>query len=154
ELFAESSRLHRGVEIAPRRRDEARVRRDGARRFAPDLAAIEEAHEPRLRVVRELGDLVEEDRAADRLLERGRSFFVAVAEQARDDVVRTHARAVEDDEGPRAPRTSFVDRLCEELLADAGLALDREREITLREPLAQGIEAAHRDAAADHSTEA
>ena len=55
--------------------------------------------------------------------------------------------------GPLRARAPVVERLGEDLLAGAGLALDDDRDVARGEALAERIEAAHLDARADDAPE-
>src|SRR5262249_36743031 len=118
EVGAELATLHGRAEIAVRRRDEAHV--DSRRRAAAEphhLAALDDAQELRLRVERQLADLVEEDAASMRGLEEPRS---------RDDGAAEGASLV-------AEQLAFEDRLGQRRTVDlherrvdtSGAAMDR-----------------------------
>lgn len=63
-------------------------------------------------------------------------------------------RAVEHDERSVAARRALVDRVGDAFLAGAGLALDENGGVGLREPVDQVEQVAHRRAAADQTVEA
>ena len=88
-------------------------------------------------------------RAADGARERA----PLVSEERRLDERRGDGGAVEDDEGACARGPLLVERLGEHLLARAGLALDDDGHVGLREALAQRVEPAHRVARAEQATE-
>ena len=132
---------------------EPSARLDDARAFAAHLSSIDEAEEPRLSVVPELGDLVEDEGAGVRVLERRRRAS-AVTEEQWQHGVPPHARTVEDDEGLRPAWAVLVERLRELLLSGPRLPLDRGGQIAQREPLAERVETTHRDARAEHPAEA
>ena len=101
---------------------------------ASDLAALERAEELRLQRGVEIADLVDEERAAVRVLEdacarrdRAGERAALVTEQLRLDEARRDGRAVEDDERLARARPRLVERLGEHLFARAGLAFDRRR---------------------------
>ena len=71
EILAELALLHLALQVLLGRRDDADVDLDGAvAADAPDLALLEHAQELGLQVERQLAELVEEDGAAVRQLER------------------------------------------------------------------------------------
>src|SRR5262249_53549113 len=61
---------------------------------------------------------------------------------------------IEDDERTCAPRTLFVHRLGDELLAGAGLALDEDGVVESRNALEQREDEPHRNASAEQATKA
>ena len=74
EILAEAARLHVGVEVAVGRGDDARLDRERARSAqAGDAAVLEHAEELGLRRAGQVADLVQEERAALRRLERARA---------------------------------------------------------------------------------
>lgn len=94
---------------------------------ADDLAALEDAKKLGLEIEGELADLVEEDGAAVRGLERalaGRDGSgegaLGMAEEDGLGDARGERRAVEDDERLLGPRALLVERARDELLAAAG----------------------------------
>src|SRR5690606_28810095 len=96
-------------------------------------------------------DLVEEDRAAVRLLEaadvlrdRAGEAALLVAEQCRLDQLARNRSAVEHDERLVLARARVVQRTRDHLLAGAGLAGDEAREITRRDLLEVREDLAHR----------
>ena len=106
------------VEPAVGRRDDPHV--DAARHVladAPDLAVLQHAQQLGLRARRQLADLVEEQRAAVRLLEepgalahRAGERAARVAEELRLEQVVGERRAVDRAEPPIAPGPEAVDR--------------------------------------------
>ena len=122
QIEAEATAVHLGAEIAVRRRDDAHVDRDVVLAAdAPDAPPLEHAEQVRLDRERELADLVEEERAAVRALERADVRAIGAGERAALvpeelalDERRDDRRAVDDDErtarcagslrGARSPR--------------------------------------------------
>jgi hypothetical protein len=100
---------------------------------ALELLLLEHAQELGLQVEPHLGDLVEEERAAVRALERslhpldraGEGALLVAEERALHQPLRER-RAVELDEGPIAPLALVVDGAREELLAGPALALEED----------------------------
>ena len=101
QILAKAAVAHAGVEILIRRGDDAHVH---AYRLLPadaiELALREHAQQPRLQRRRDVADLVEEQRAAVRLLEaplaprlRARERAALVAEELRLEEVRRDRRA-------------------------------------------------------------
>ncbi len=83
EVLAEASRADRHLEILVRRGDDAHVGPDGARAAQPlELLILEHPQELRLRRGRHVADLVEEERAAVRLLEAPDARAVGAREGA------------------------------------------------------------------------
>ena len=100
-----------------------------------DLAFLDRAQELDLRGQRQFADLVEEQRAAggfDELagmaLGRAGERALLVAEQDRLDEVVGDGAAVDRDERLGAALAGAVDGARDQLLADAGLALDQHRD--------------------------
>ncbi len=86
QVVAEAPLLHRPIEIAPGRRDDAHVDPDPALAAEPaDLAALERAEELGLEREIEIADLVDEQRAAARLLEDA----AARGDRARENAPRS-----------------------------------------------------------------
>ena len=101
-----------------------------------DGALLQHAEELGLDVQREVADLVEEEGAPVRALEMadarghrpGEGALLVPEELALDEVLRQH-RAVDGDEGPRAPLARGVDGAREELFAGARLARDEDVDV-------------------------
>ena len=90
------------------------------------FALLQHAEQPRLRLHRHVADLVEEERAAFRLLEapggarlRAGEGAALMAEQLRFDQVARDRRHVDGDERPVAPLAVVMQRARDELLAGA-----------------------------------
>src|SRR5690606_27158759 len=123
--------LHLGGEVAVGGRDDADVDGEGALRAEPaHLAALEDAEQLGLEVLRQLAELVEEDGAAVGLLEDAGAAgdgagegAALVPEQLALDQVGGDGAAVEDDEGALAAVARGVQGLGDQLLAAARLAL-------------------------------
>src|SRR5690606_14608997 len=97
----------------------------------PDALLLQDAEQLHLQRQRQLADLVEEERAAVRLLEQARLVARRVGERAAPvpeelalEQVLGDGAAVDRDEGPRPARRPGVERAGDELLADAALAGD------------------------------
>src|SRR6185295_2312693 len=92
----------------------------------------------------------EEDGAAAGQLEgalagrrRAREGALLVAEELALDEVRRHGAAVDDHEGPLLAARGIVDRVGDEVLAGAGLALDEDRGLRGRDALEEPEDLAH-----------
>jgi outer membrane PBP1 activator LpoA protein len=106
QIFAEQALSHSLFEILMRRCDDAHV--DAHRNLSADaieLAFRQHAQQPRLQLRRHVADLVEEQRAAVRLLEAAATLAIRagerallVAEQLGLEQVRGERRRVERDE--------------------------------------------------------
>jgi len=140
QVTPERAALGFGGEVAVGRGDEARVDRDFARAAeAHDRAVLECAQQLRLHRERQFADLVEEDRAAARLLEpagprraRARERPALVAEQLRLEQRVRDRRAVDLDEGRVAARAGEVHGAGEQLLAGSRLAQQQHGRARLR----------------------
>src|SRR5690606_2478786 len=122
-------------------RDHAHV--DGVGTIVADplvFALLENAQQLALQIERNLADLVEKDRAAVRELKPPDPVAVRAGERAlhvpeelaRETLVRGR-RAVDLDERALAARASGMDHVRDELLTDAGLALDQHARRRLRD---------------------
>jgi hypothetical protein len=96
---------------------------------AMNVAVLEEAQEQRLHAQAHLADLVEEDRAAVRLLEEPRLVAIGageaaahVTEQLRFEQRVRHAGAIDRHERTRAARAVVVHQARDHFLADAALS--------------------------------
>src|SRR3989475_9896325 len=135
QVLAEPLLLHFVLELAVRRRDDARVYGDRAgAAHASHLTLLEDAEQLRLRGRREVADLVEEQGAAARRLERplahrhgAREGAALVAEQLALHEVVGEGRAVQGDEGPGRSATQPVQVSGYHLLAGAALSYDQDR---------------------------
>src|SRR5256886_6390038 len=115
------------------RRDEAEIHRDGPGGAHPaHRALLEHAEELRLELRRHLRDLVEEERAPVRLLEKAgfvvggaREAAAGMAEQLRLDEVLRQCGTVDLHPRPAAPPAPLVERVGDELLAGPALADDQ-----------------------------
>ena len=126
----------------------------------PVLALLQHAQELGLQVRRHLPDLVEQQRAALGHLEQ--AFLVhrgageralLVTEQLRLDQVLRDRRAVDLDERALVPLAVEVNRVGDELLAGAVLALQENVRLARRDALDQVEELLHLLALADHVLE-
>src|SRR5690606_24282601 len=122
EVLAEPSFRDEALEISVRRTDDTH---DGGHRLASadplERSLLEEPKELALHVVREIADLVEEERAPLRELHlaghaavRAGEGAALVAEELALDELHGERRPVDDDEGPGLPRGVDVDRPREE----------------------------------------
>ena len=147
------------LEIGVGRGDDADV--DALRPRVADrqhLALLEEPQQLRLHVERQVADLVEEERAADRgpqhaglIGDRAGEAAAAVAEQLAVGQLARRARAVVGQEHVRAARRSGVNRARDEVLAGAALAGDQHGQVVALQPLNLIGDALHRGAGADES---
>ena len=157
EVGAEPPGVDLGAQIAMRRGEHADVDVDrAAAADARERAALEHAEQRGLDVERQLADLVEQHGAAVRALERAGAALIRageraalVAEQQRRDQRRRHRAAIDDHELVLAARARVVDRARDDLLADAGLALDQHRRVDARELVHEPRDLADRFAVAD-----
>src|SRR5690606_31742566 len=157
QVLAERTFLDRALEVAVRRGDDARL--DGDRAVpthARDLAVLQRAQQLGLRGGRQLADLVQEQRAAPRALERAlplpvrtRERAALVAEQLALDQVLRQRRAVQRDEGLLGLRAQRVQVPRDQLLARAALAQDQHRAGNRRQPADLLAQALHGQARAD-----
>src|SRR5262249_50736262 len=102
---------------------------------ASHLARLERPQERRLDVEGELADLVEEESPAVGVFERAAALLegagegsAAMAEELEKDKPRRDPTAVKDDERPAGDHRALVQGARDELLADARLALDQDRD--------------------------
>ena len=102
---------------------------------ALDLAGLERAEQLDLGVERQLADLVEEDgravgilEAADMAVEGAGEGALLMAEQHQFDEILRDRAAIDDVKLLLAARARGVDRLGDDLLARAALALDQDRD--------------------------
>jgi hypothetical protein len=161
EVAAEAAGRDVLRERAVRRRDDAHV--DGARfglADAPDLACFEDAQQLRLLLERKLADLVEEDGAAVRVLERSRTIAGCAGERALHvseelglDEIGAERAAVDHDERPVFSRARFMDAAREHVLPGSCFAEQQDGHVVRRGPLQQVEDGAHRDRRADHAPE-
>jgi hypothetical protein len=154
QVVAEPPRLHVSIEVPPSRREHAHVHLLAPIR--PDrthLRALDRAQQLRLEREVEVSDLVDEQRAAVRLLEDALARrdgagegAPRMTEQLGLDQRRRHGRAVEHHERAMGARARLVQRLGQDLLARAGLTLDDDRHARGGEPFAQRVEPTHLEA--------
>ena len=136
QVLAETALLHVVDQVAVGGRDDAHVDLDRlARADRLDLALLDRAQQLDLRGRRQLADLVEEQRAAGGLdefagvaLGGAGEGALLVAEQDRLDEVVGDGAAIDRDERLGAPLAGAVDGARDQLLADAGFALDQHRD--------------------------
>ncbi len=121
-----------------------------------EAAVLEDAEELGLELGGHLGDLVEEERAGADLLELAADAALGageraalVAEDERLDERARQRRAVDGEEGLRAPGAALVEGAGDHLLAAARLAADEHRRARLGDALDQAADAVHRRRGAD-----
>src|SRR5262249_43389625 len=120
---------------------------------SPDLARLDDAQKLGLQIERELADLVEEDGAGARPLERplvlvhraGEGAALMTEELALDERRRNGA-AVDDLERAGGALARGVDRAGEDILARSGLAGKKDRGVARGDALEQSEEPPHGDA--------
>src|SRR5262249_45221627 len=148
QVVAEPTELDLAIEVPARRREDPNV--DADRLLAADpteLASLDRAEKLGLQRELEIADLVDEERAAVRLLEhadvllhRTGECSALVSEELRLHHAGRDRGAVEHDEGAIRARPLGVDRLGERLLAGPRLALDDDRDVRCRETGAERVE--------------
>ncbi len=149
--------LHRRLGIDVGRADQPEVHLDEAiAADRPVLALLQHAQQLGLQQQRHLADLVEHQRAAGGQLEqadlvagRAGERALLVAEQLRLDQLLRQRRAVDLDERALRAAAAHVDRVGDQLLADAVLALDQDVGVALGHRLDQLEQLAHLLALAD-----
>ena len=140
EILAEFAGGDIGFDVAAGRRDDAHVDRDlGAAADALEGLVDQHAQNLVLRLARHVGDLVDEQRAAMRLLERAdlaalRAVAGLDAEQLDLHVLRRDGGGVDDDERSVGARRERVNGAGGELLAAAGRADDQDAAVGRRRP--------------------
>jgi len=142
---------HLALEIRVGRREDAHVDRAlHDRTHAARALGLQHAQQLGLHAQRALANLVEQHRAPVRGLEqprlhraRVRERALLVSEQLALEEVLGDRGAVERHERPVLARRPRVQGLRDELLADARLARDEQRQIRRREPPRLGVEAPH-----------
>ena len=163
QVFAELALLDLRLEVLVRRGEDADVHRDRVRAADPlDLPRLEHAQQLDLQVRPHRADFVEEQRPAVGQLEAPRLVAVRagegaahVAEELALDQVLGDRAAVDRDQLPvLARRVAVVQRLDDQLLADAALAGDQDRAVYLADLLEQLEDPLHRRALADDPVEA
>src|SRR5690606_6496766 len=162
QILAEAAVLDRGLEVAVGGRDQPHVGLEllvGADRS--NLALLERAQQLGLDLQRDLADLVEEQRAAGRLLKQARARLAGVgegplrvAEQLALEQGVGDRRAVDRHERGRAADTATMERARDQLLAGAALAGDQYRRVGLARAGDQVVELLHRRAGAEQALEA
>ena len=139
EILPERAGRRLGLEVGVRRRDHAHVHAPRGRLAdAPQLAFLDHAQQPELHRRRHLADLVQEDRAAVRLLEqpaavrrRAGERAARVAEELGLQQRLRQRPAVLGDEGPGAASAVVVDQPREELLARSRLPGQQDRRVAV-----------------------
>jgi len=161
EILAEAAPGGQLAQIAVAGRQHAHVDPHRARAAdAHELPLLQHAQELRLRAEVHLADLVEQERAAVRQLELAALALVRpgegallVAEQLALDERLGNRRAVERDERAGPARRVVVDRLGDELLADAALPEDEDGAASRRHLDDLPADALHPRRAADHAAD-
>ena len=143
EIGAEAPLAHERLDVLVRRGDE--LGRRGPRARVPEprhRAALEHEQELPLQIEIEVRDLVEEQRAAVRLLEDARVVLDGAGvraaprpEQVGREQRRRDRRQIGDDERPLRARARVNDVLGEEAFSSARLALDEHGQRRAREHL-------------------
>ena len=147
EIGAEFAARHFRFEILMRRRDDAHGRAlHGVAADAVILAVGQHAQKAHLQVEWHVADLVEEQRAAFRLLEsaaahrlRARERAALVAEELGLEQFRGNGRRVQCDERFCLARAVLVQRTRHQFLAGAGFTRDQHGDARARKP-ADGAE--------------
>ena len=136
QVFAESTGLGLGGEIAVRRDDEADVDVLGAAADGLHLAGLDDAQDLRLHRQRQLADLVDEERALVGLLEvteprrmRARERALHVTEQLGLGELGGNGGGVEADERLVGALRVRVERRGEHVLADAALSGEQHGDV-------------------------
>jgi hypothetical protein len=133
EVWSEASFTHHRAEVSVGGAEQSNVdAAPGLAAHTANLPGFEDAKEARLKIGRQLGDLVEEERAPVRLLERPAMGLDRPCERAAlvpeelalDELARKPA-AIDRHEWAFSPRSPFVQRLSDVLFADSGLALNQ-----------------------------
>ena len=141
EILAEAAGGDFLAQAAVGGREHAHIERDRrAAAEALDFALLQDAQQLRLQRQRHLGDFIEQQRAALRLLElagmrgvRAGEGAALVAEQHGFEHVLGNRGAVDGDEGLRGARRAAMDEAREHFLAGAGLADDQHRAVAGRD---------------------
>jgi hypothetical protein len=140
------------VHVPSRGRDDTHVDLSRARLArGANLATRERPENERLRFGHEIGDLVEQEGASVSIGEG--TALTVLAEEHEARVLSSQRRAVDYDEGARAPRPGLVERLGHELLARPRLTFDQHGLVRRRRALEHRVEAAHHRAHAEHPAE-
>src|SRR5882672_1761847 len=161
QVLPESVRRDARVEVAVGRADHAHVDRD---RFPPayplERALLQEAQQLRLQRIRHVADLVEEERAARRVLDlalrllvRARECALFVAEELALEQRFRNCRAVDGDERTARASGQAMQRPRQDLLAGAALAEQQRGRIGRRDLLYDAADAHHRIADRDDAVE-
>ena len=158
EILAEFTGRDAVGQVAVGRRDDPHVgdARGAVRADRLDFSGLEEAEQERLHAQAHLADLVEEQRAAVRLLElaglvaiRAGEAAFDVSEQFRFEQRLGQAGAVQGDEGPIGSRRVDVNGSRDQILADAALAGDQHLRLAGRRAARHRQHFQHRGAGRD-----
>ena len=143
EILTESPGLHQFLELPVRRGEDSHVHRHLAR-FAnrPNGLLLDYAQQLHLHVQRQVGHLVQEQRAALGAADQpflvghgAREAALLVAEQLGLHQLRRDGAAIDGDERPVRPRAGLVDEPRRQLLAGARVAGDVHRRLRERATL-------------------
>ena len=156
QVLAEAAILDLVLQVTCRRRDDAHVDLDlGGAVDALEALLDQDAQDLALRLPRHVGDLVEVERAAMRLLERaddaGRARAVLDAEQLLLHPVRRNRGGVEDDERAVHPQRGFVNRTGDQFLARARRPRDHDAAVGRRDPFDRLLQMVDGDRRADEA---
>ena len=135
QIVSEPTRRRLGREVPGGRGEEAHVDAPGLLvPYPSDLALLQNPQQLRLQRLRQLSDLIQQQRASVGLLEQPRAVPSGagerpfhVAEQLRLEQCVGDRSAVHRDEGTRRPGTGSVDRLRDDLFPRAALPSDQHR---------------------------
>ena len=157
QILAEEALLDQDPQVLVGGSDDPHVGLDGnAAADGGVFALLEDAQKAGLRLHGHVADLVEEQRAAFRLLEtagiargRAREGSLLVAEQIGFDEFARDRRHVDRHERPLPALAVIVKRLGDEFLAGPGFAGDHHGQIGRHQPRERAIDVLHRLRAAD-----
>jgi hypothetical protein len=135
QVFPEAALSDLVFQIFVRRRDDADVHFDRARRAQPlDLALLQDAKNLGLGLGAHVADFVQEDRPAighlelaDLLLGGPREGAALVAEEFRLDQLFRNRRAIDLNETFAGAQTGAMNRACDQFLADTALSQNEHR---------------------------
>ena len=162
QIFAKRAGGNRLLQVAIRGRQNPHIHFHRlVRADARDLAALQHAQQLDLRRNRHVADFVQKQRAAVGVFEFalpiGRRIgerAANVAEQLALQNVLAQRRTIERHERPLLPRAVLMNRLGDQLLAGARVALDQHGGVGRRDPLQPRDHVVHLRAVADDALEA
>ena len=152
EVGSKAPFAHHGAQIFVGGAEQSNVHAAlGLAAHTADLPSFEDAKQARLQIGRELGDLVEKERAAVRLLEgpamgldrAGERAALVPEELALDELARK-ATSIDWDERAFLPRPALVQRLGDVLFSDAGLSPNQNGPWQGRKTIDLGHDREHR----------